>query len=133
MGCNNSIRLLGTGLLLSTVLAGSCQHGYGQPTSTPRGQQGSALRGSTAKNDGYPVSHWRKEVRDAPGSFMPRDFPLIKGGAAAVPVLIELLQDDDQIVRNGAAECLQSIGPAARLAVPALARALLDKLGRGGA
>jgi HEAT repeat protein len=41
-------------------------------------------------------------------------------GAIAVPVLIELLGDSDELVRNGAAVSLGEIGPDAKAAVPAL-------------
>jgi HEAT repeat protein len=114
------------------MLAGSCLRGDETPASKPQGPQGSAAKGNTAKYDGHPASYWRRELLNQPYWWPLPSFPLIKGGAAAVPVLIELLQDDDDIVRNGAAQCLQSIGPAARPAVPALARALFDKSDRVG-
>lgn len=48
------------------------------------------------------------------------------GGPEIVPLLIELLKDDDAAVRALAAEALGTIGPDSRLAVPALRKALQD-------
>jgi HEAT repeat protein len=48
-------------------------------------------------------------------------------GPAAVPDLIELLQDQDPDVRAHAAVALNWVGPGARDAVPALVRALQDE------
>lgn len=49
---------------------------------------------------------------------------------AAVPALIEQLQDDDALVREHAAEALGDIGPPASQAVPALVEALSDPVTR---
>jgi HEAT repeat protein len=48
-------------------------------------------------------------------------------GPAAVPCLIQLLQDQDPEVRGHAVVALNWIGPGARDAVPALVRALQDE------
>lgn len=52
--------------------------------------------------------------------------PLLEGDAAAVPVLIELLDHDREEVRVTAAQGLRAVGPAASDATLALARALSD-------
>ena len=44
----------------------------------------------------------------------------------AIPLLIELLNDEDKHVRDAAADALGAIGPAAKAAVPALAQLLKD-------
>ena len=51
---------------------------------------------------------------------------LRRGDPDAVPVLIELLRDDNSIVRQEAILILARIGPAARDALPALQQALKD-------
>ena len=50
-----------------------------------------------------------------------------RGGSAALPPLIEALQSEDVELRRAAAATLGSIGPAARVAVPALKAALRDQ------
>src|SRR5437870_5216055 len=51
---------------------------------------------------------------------------ILNGDPATVPVLADLLGDDDQEVRWMAATALGAIGPPAETAVPALTRALGD-------
>ncbi|NKB65930.1 MAG: hypothetical protein GKR89_02605 [Candidatus Latescibacteria bacterium] len=53
-------------------------------------------------------------------------YGLARAGAAAVPALIEALQDSDWWVRAGAASALGCMGPAAREAAPILAASLHD-------
>jgi HEAT repeat protein len=45
---------------------------------------------------------------------------------AAVPYLVEALQDEDSAVKSSAAQALGEIGPAAEPAVPSLSKALKD-------
>jgi HEAT repeat protein len=52
--------------------------------------------------------------------------PLLEGDPAAVPVLIELLDHEDEGVRVTATQGLRAVGPAARDATLALARGLSD-------
>jgi HEAT repeat protein len=52
--------------------------------------------------------------------------PLLAGDPAAVPVLIELLDHEDETVRVTAAKGLRAVGPAAKDATRALARGLTD-------
>ena len=54
------------------------------------------------------------------------DADLRRGDPDAVPVLIELLKDDNSVVRQEAILILARIGPAARDALPALQQALKD-------
>jgi len=63
----------------------------------------------------------RLKLRRGQASVMP------KQGRSEVTELIEMLQDDDYLVRMNAAESLGRLGPAAALALPALIEALEDK------
>lgn len=56
----------------------------------------------------------------------PADKRLLGGDSEAIPVLLELLQDDDPQVRLVACEGLIEVGPNANSAVPALNAALTD-------
>ena len=47
-------------------------------------------------------------------------------GARAVPLLIDLLTNDDEGSRNSACIALRGIGPPASAAIPALVKALND-------
>ncbi|HJT78157.1 MAG TPA: HEAT repeat domain-containing protein [Gemmataceae bacterium] len=65
-----------------------------------------------------------------PGRTRPPSSPgVLGGGRESIPVLIELLQDKDVLVRNAAAGPLASMGPMAREAVPVLRRVLADGAG----
>src|SRR5262245_6316904 len=89
--------------------------------------------------DGKPTSYWHAELKGRGARFLERgpigpwlrqkvpfivpEHPvdmLYKGSRAAVPVLIELLQDNDREVRRSACYILALIGPEAEAAVPAL-------------
>jgi HEAT repeat protein len=78
-----------------------------------------------------PTSYWSKALQDpAPGASTNTRKELVDGGAAAVPVLIELLQQKDgkaAEVRRSAADALNEIGPEARAAAPVLIEALKDQ------
>jgi HEAT repeats len=54
-------------------------------------------------------------------------YPLRNDDADAIPVLIELLQDDDSLVRMYSAETLGSFGARAKAAIPALKKVTNDK------
>jgi hypothetical protein len=84
--------------------------------------------------DNRPTGYWSRQLRDrAPGVQTNAKQELADGGAEAVPVLIELLQEDpDQggrsaEVRAAAAVVLGQVGPEAKAAVPALTDALKDR------
>jgi HEAT repeat protein len=81
-----------------------------------------------------PTSYWRGKLHDsAPGVQTNTVGELVNGGDAALPVLIELLQqksgDAGQAAetRLAAARALTQMGPAARMAVPQLIVALQDE------
>lgn len=59
----------------------------------------------------------------------PADHPLLRGDPASVPVLSELLHDDDPHVKIIAARGLGNVGPGARSAVPELQRELHHQWG----
>jgi HEAT repeat protein len=98
-----------------------------EPTGTVLGM----ARGEKFYRD-RPVSWWRKELLDpAPGAQTNAAKALSDGGAAAVPVLVELLGTPDEgrgaDVRLMAAQALGHVGPDAGDAVPALRAALTDR------
>lgn len=75
---------------------------------------------------GRPTSYWRAAIKHRDHDIY-RSFGIEWGGrpdAAAVPVLIELLQDTDDQVRAEACMCLAVFGPEARAAVPILVKLL---------
>ena len=79
---------------------------------------------------GKPTSYWKQKLayRDRNYELVLKEFQ--KGGAAAVPVLVESLKDDKATVREGAALALRKLGPEqARDAVPGLEEALKVKDG----
>jgi HEAT repeat protein len=99
---------------------------------------------------GLPTSHWaratRRWLRSEDGWLRKQlpwvpvwfDGPLaylgfagkpavLNGDVAAVPVLVDLLREEEMGARSIAAETLGSLGPAATMAVPALAKALQDE------
>jgi hypothetical protein len=73
-----------------------------------------------------PTSYWRQKLQDPIRRKEDPAADLRRGDPDAVPVLIELLKDDNSIVRQEAILILARIGPAARDAVPALQQALND-------
>lgn len=76
-----------------------------------------------------PTSYWRRALKKedflgqapAPGD---SSKTLQEGGAAAVPVLCQIVEDPDPTVRYEALTALATIGPEARAAAPALATTL---------
>jgi HEAT repeats len=54
-------------------------------------------------------------------------YPLRDDDPAAIPVLLDLLEDEHSLVRMYAAETLGALGPRAKVAVPALQKRLNDK------
>jgi HEAT repeat protein len=76
-----------------------------------------------------PAGYWRRQLRSTdPAAQAEALYRLRKGGARAVPVLVELLQQEsaDPEQRWRAAELLGAIGPEAADAVPALVAARRD-------
>jgi HEAT repeat protein len=78
---------------------------------------------------GHPVSYWRDQLqkRSVSARFIPEDCPLCRDrDPQAIPVLVDLLHDQDQLVRARSAYCLGLLGPKAKPAVPALTAPLRD-------
>ena len=73
-----------------------------------------------------PTSYWSQKLQEPIRRKVDPAADLRRGDPDAVPVLIELLKDDNSIVRQEAILILARIGPAAGDAVPALQRALND-------
>ena len=64
--------------------------------------------------------------REGPGIREPIAAALVKIGPDAVPLLMEALAHDDELVRARSVYALREMGPAAKAAVPALIEALQD-------
>src|SRR5262245_51096491 len=80
---------------------------------------------SDEKYAGQPVSYWRERIRPNPVMSWDIDpnFPLYKNpDPQAIPILLELLRDDDCCI--AALACLARLGPQAEPAAPALVEAL---------
>jgi HEAT repeat protein len=84
---------------------------------------------------GKPVRYWRQQlvaphpITRLGRKLLPTYFPdpvdtLRAGGPAAVPVLVELYQDEDYYVSERAALSLSTIGPKAEPAIPVLIKGL---------
>jgi len=73
-----------------------------------------------------PTSYWSQKLQDPIRRKVDPAADLRRGDPDAVPVLIELLKDENSIVRQEAILILARIGPAARDALPALQQALKD-------
>lgn len=82
--------------------------------------------------DGWPTSYWAAALKKDPFAMRtnpPRDIGRVlrEGGEAAVPVLIEMLSDEDDEIRFQAALALASMdGDQARAATPALVKLMLS-------
>ncbi|MBY0527463.1 MAG: HEAT repeat domain-containing protein [Gemmataceae bacterium] len=76
------------------------------------------LRGE-AFFDGCPSCYWSHKLGENE-TRVAAYWELQNGGEAAVPVLMEVFQSDDLLVKRGAASVLGQIGPAAKDAVPTL-------------
>lgn len=78
---------------------------------------------------GLPTSYWRFQLEGGTDP-VERDraaWELERGGPAALPVLIEILQDRQTHARIEAAQVLEHMGPAARPAAPALREAMEEE------
>ncbi len=118
--------LVGVGLVVLVVLAAGAV--WFDPTRVLLGH----LRGESFFRD-RPTSYWRGALRASNPVTQSETYQALKDGReAAVPVLVELLQDKGHSdwmaleVRWRSAELLGQIGPPAKTAVPALAAALKD-------
>jgi HEAT repeat protein len=87
-------------------------------------------RGQEPEFDGRPLSAWVEDLKAAAPQTRNAAAYVISGmgpaARAAVPALIEALDDPVAAVRYPVAVALREIGPAAAAAVPALRRALND-------
>jgi len=89
-------------------------------------QIGGTLRGE-ASFQGRPTSYWRQVIRERMRlrSIPPSD-PFYNPQPEAVPVLLELLREDDVPFRREVLTLLRDIGPRAKAAVPAVTEQLRD-------
>jgi HEAT repeat protein len=123
-------RWLGGLVLVLVVAAAALLYSTSVLTGLLRGEQFYRWR---------PTSYWSQQIRDAdsgrPPSWAERaasrlgipagpDLSVLSGDPAAVPVLAELVGDEDHYVRLWGAMTLNQLGPQAAAAVPALVRAL---------
>jgi HEAT repeat protein len=99
-----------------------------QPPSQATTHAVSSPRAVEAQATPPPVSHWLSLLAsDNEPAQQEAVGALSRLGQAAVPELIEALNDDDWQVRNQAAVALGAIGPEAKAAVPALIDVLQDE------
>ncbi len=82
--------------------------------------------------EGIPLSAWIKDLTQAPAPYSRNAAAYAISGMgpaakAAVPALIQALEDPDPVVRFPACIALREIGPDAKEAVPALTKALDDR------
>ena len=88
------------------------------------------MAGGSLSNFGMKFSEYLADLRAAAREdvAMRRGCALALGGFGqdAVPLLQDLLGDDDVIVRRHAAYSFRTMGPAAKAAIPSLVRALAD-------
>jgi hypothetical protein len=76
---------------------------------------------------GKPPSHWSRVIGSSNIEFAPEAASELRaGGAQAVPVLIELLHDDELSVKAKAAQILGSLGRSSANAIPALKKAAAE-------
>jgi hypothetical protein len=107
-------------------LVGVMVVGIGIALCFPAGQWGviGLMRGDRFYH-GRPTSYWRFELGEISfGGRERAETELVQGGPAAVPILQDLLRDQDKSTRYEAADVLARIGPPARAAVPALQQAM---------
>lgn len=118
-----------SGLLGCQERTGSAEHpppavnpkdGSGPPPKA--GEEGASVY------EGQPVSYWRRKLGEpcAVGYFDPH-LPLAKNrDPEAIPVLLALLADENDLIRANAATCLGMLGDRGKPAAPALVAALSD-------
>jgi len=115
------------------VLAVGCQDEVGTEVSRPSGENPPQIDLPEAD----PLEQWEPSEDDLAQIKLLKDDSvnvrlaafngLVEGGKAGVPVLIQLLGDQNTQTRVSAAHYLAQIGSDARRAVPALAKALGDR------